>query len=193
MNTSSPVILPWIEKAIEQPVPEVLQSWHDELQRARGARAELRRAASPAEVLLCPGFRSLRRHFRPWLGQCEWRWLGLAVIAGVASHIKRVSLKASFAAQLGDSSGSGKPRLSSLRFARLQQAHDVEELYRLLLRAVSQLEGEVNLPSLADDILLWCREHLDAQYGLTTEPNPFRRLSLRWATEYFQATEMTEE
>lgn len=80
-----------------------------------------------------------------------------------------------------------------MRFARLQQAHEVDEFYRLLLRALHQIDNQANLFSLADSILLWCREQDGESQEQGLARSPFLRPQLRWATEYFQANEKIEE
>lgn len=190
MNTASPLILPTLCGEDKARAADLLKEWHATLQQERGWRAELRRADTPAALLLSEGFRALSRHFRPWLGQQEWRWLGLALAAGVAAHVTENDESASFAAQLGKSpKGSDKPRLSPLRFSRLTQAHDSDEFYRLMIRAVCQLGGKAHLVSLVDGVLLWCREQDELARDLPVERSPFQRPALRWATEYFQASE----
>ena len=194
MDTSTPLILKSMSPEGQDVAVRLIKEWHASLQTQRGWRAELRRADSPAALLLCTGFRELARPFRSWLAGHEWRWLGLALAAGVASHVKQINEQNSFAAQLGKPvRGSGNPPLSALRFSRLNQAHDHDELYRLLIRAVRQLDGKANLPSMVDGILLWCREQDEIACCAPFERSPFQRPALRWATEYFQATEMTEE
>lgn len=194
MDTSTPLLLKNMSPDGQDVAARIIKEWHATLQTQRGWRAELRRADSPAELLLCSGFRELARPFRRWLADQEWRWLGLALAAGVAAHVKVADEQNSFAAQLGKPArGSGNPPLSPLRFSRLNQAHDHDELYRLMIRAVRQLDGKANLPSMVDSILLWCREQDEMTRCIPFERSPFQRPALRWATEYFQATEMTEE
>lgn len=193
MNTSTPLLLKNMRHENESPAAEVLMQWFALLQDQRGIRAELRQAQTRTDIMLSEGFRLLTQKFRAWLDQRdtdkEWRWVGLALAAGACAHVKQSGGSASFAAQLGNrGAGSERPVLSELRFNRLLRAHDHDEFYRLVVRAVRQCE-QVNLPSLVDGILLWCREQDDITHDRNLARSPFQQPALRWATEYFQATE----
>lgn len=197
MDTSTPLLLKNMRCENDRPAAEVLMQWFARLQAQRGVRAELRQAQSSADIMLSEGFRLLAQPFRGWLARCdndtdnEWRWIGLALAAGACAHVKQSGGSASFAAQLGHrGSGSERPVLSELRFNRLLRAHDHDEFYRLVVRAVRQCE-QVNVPSLVDGILLWCREQDDLTHDYNRTRSPFQQPALRWATEYFQATEST--
>lgn len=193
MDTVSPLVLPTMGQIHDKTPQQYLLSWFVWLQSERGMRAELRRARDPAAIMLCTGFRQLAKPLRAWLGEKEWRWLGLALVAGTFAHAKAHDGRASFAAQLGQKGQGDKPRLSPMRFARLQQAYEVDEFYRLLLRALRQIDNQANLFSLADSVLLWCREQDDESQEQGLARSPFLRPQLRWATEYFQANEKIEE
>lgn len=193
MDTASLLVLPTMGQINDKTPQQYLLGWYAWLQSERGMRAELRRAEDPAAIMLCAGFRQLAKPLRVWLGEVEWRWLGLALVAGALAHAKAHDGRASFAAQLGQKGQGDKPRLSPMRFARLQQAHEVDEFYRLLLRALRQIDNQANLLSLADSILLWCREQDEESQEQGLARNPFLRPQLRWATEYFQANEKIEE
>ena len=193
MDTSTPLILKCISLEGKEPISEI-KKWFALLQKERGWRAELRRADVPESLLLCAGFRALIKPFHGWVMNHEWKWFALAIAAGVAAHVKQIDDSASFASQLGKhKKGSKNPPLSPMRFSRLNQAHDHDDFYRLMIRAVRQLDGKVNLISMIDGIFLWCREQHETTNPVPFERSPFQRPALRWATEYFQATEMTED
>src|SRR6266436_6761179 len=91
---------------------KVLLTWWRDLDAARGDRAELRRAATPASVAFSPVFlrllHSLQRIGRP---SAE----SLAVVAGVLSHIKEhVGSGASAAQMASPKAGSDRARVSGL-------------------------------------------------------------------------------
>ena len=65
--------------------------------------------------------------------------LALALFASVAAHAGRANGQDSFAAQLGKE--LKRPCLSSLRFERLQQVRQPEELHSQLIKAV-KLRGD---------------------------------------------------
>lgn len=130
-----------------------LLEWWGSLESHRGDRAALRRAATLNEVLFNPSFHRLRRVMR------ESRWAHaerLAQIATLAARISEPRFGASFASQLGKpEAGKDKPPLSGLRFRRLLQARDPEELTQLLTRAIALLGGKANLYDLAESVYWW--------------------------------------
>ncbi len=146
-------------------------------------RSELRRQEPPYGAMTCAGFDALRTRLKKVMRVNPEEELALAVFAGVAAHIKSDNASKSFAAQLGEDK-NGSPYLSSLRFERLQRARTPEELFQQLVRAVG-LRGDsgVNVVSLADGIALWMQEHHTKNQDL--QDNPFRRIHIRWANEYF--------
>jgi CRISPR system Cascade subunit CasB len=132
---------------------KVLLTWWRDLDAARGDRAELRRAATPAAVAFSPVFHrllhSLQRIGRP---SAE----SLAGVAGVLSHIKEHDGSGVFAAQMASpKAGGDRARVSGLRFRRLLKIPDREDLYQPLIRTVRLLDGRANLISLADGIYFW--------------------------------------
>jgi CRISPR system Cascade subunit CasB len=177
---------------------QALQSWHAWLDDNRGDRARLRRAESPEDILLTDAF----FHFLAKMPE-QWQqakpMLTSASIAGALSHVKtdkRIPSriynskdtdaprkKASFAEQLATPpEGKSKAPMSELRFQQLQKSPTTDDFYRRIIRAIRLLDGNVNIVSLANDIIHWHREfehQLDRQ--------PAKRLAVRWATDYFTA------
>lgn len=135
----------------------LLIAWWEALDQDRGERANLRRAAQPAEVAFGPSFHRL-------LGACRRQGYSvgtdaataLAAVAGVAAHVKSHIGGASIAQQMAmpKSRGSGA-RVSGLRFRRLLAVSSREELYPLLIRVVRLLDGRTNLVSLANAAFWW--------------------------------------
>lgn len=174
-----------------------LQSWHRWLDDNRGDRARLRRAESPEDILLTDAF----FHFLEQMSE-SWRenkpMLTSAAVAGLLSHVKedrQVLSKgyqpkdknkprniASFAEQLATPTRGEKPPMSELRFQQLQKSRTTDDFYRRVLRAVRLLDGKVNIPSLANDIIHWHRE-----FDNQVDRKPTNRLAVRWATDYFIA------
>lgn len=132
---------------------EVLLDWWQRLDQARGDRAELRRAATPTEVVFCPAYHRLLyalKRLAPLSPE------SLAVIAGVLSHVKKHDGRSPFAVQMATSkSGNNRVPVSDLRFRRLLKIADRSELYQPLIRTVHLLDDQANLTSLADDIYFW--------------------------------------
>ncbi|MGJ0489360.1 type I-E CRISPR-associated protein Cse2/CasB [Methylobacter sp.] len=177
-----------------------LQSWHAWLASNRGDRARLRRAESPEDILLTDAF----FHFLEKMDQAVPNWsqqtpmLTSACIAGALSHVKtdkqtpsRIHNSkantdrktASFAEQLAmPPEGKNKAPMSELRFQQLQKSPTVDDFYRRIIRAIRLLDGNVNVVSLANDIIHWHQE-FNQPFGR----HPAKRLAVRWATDYFTA------
>lgn len=136
---------------------DLFVGWWKSLDRDRGERANLRRAASPTEVAFCPCFHRL-------LGQLRAQGYplpnesasGLAAGAGLAAHVKSNLNNASFAQQMATpKKHGGSARVSGLRFRRLLAVSDRDELYPQLVRVIRLLDGKVNLVSLANAAFWW--------------------------------------
>ena len=174
---------------------KALQHWHHWLEDNRGDRARLRRAERPGDILLTDAF----FHF---LEQMPENWqekipmFTSAAVAGLLSHVKegrQVLSKGyqpkdkskprnigSFAEQLATPTRGEKPPMSELRFQQLQRSRTTDDFYRHVLRAIRLLDGKVNIPSLANDIIHWHRE-----FDNQVDRKPTNRLAVRWATDYF--------
>jgi len=177
---------------------QAIQRWHKWLDDNRGDRARLRRADSPEDILLTEAF----FHFLQQMPDSDiWR-KDLAVsacVAGALSQVKidrqtvsRISNKkdtekakaiASFAEQLATPLETrGKAPMSELRFQQLQKSPSPEDFYRRIIRAIQLLKGQVNIISLAHDIIQWHKE-----FEHPASHSPTNRLAVRWATDYFTA------
>jgi len=175
-----------------------LQSWHAWLDDNRGDRARLRRAESPEDILLTDAFfHFLSRMPEQWL-QNKPMLIG-ACIAGALSHVKTEKQTpsklynskdsdapkkiASFAEQLATPpENKSKAPMSELRFHQLQKSPTTDDFYRRIIRAIRLLDGNVNLVSLANDIIHWHQE-----FEKPIGRHPAKRLAVRWATDYFTA------
>lgn len=178
-----------------------LQDWHKWLDDNRGDRARLRRAESPEDILLTDAF----FHFLEWMERVpDWSqktpMLTKACIAGALAHIKinkqmpsRIhnskdsslapKKSASFAEQLATPlEGKNKAPMSELRFQQLQKSPTVDDFYRRIIRAIRLLDGNVNIVSLANDIIHWHEE-----FSHPLGRHSAKRLAVRWATDYFTA------
>lgn len=150
-------------------VQKALLDWWEGLDHARGERAELRRATTPTEVAFCPAFHRLLHSLSRVASPVP---ASLAVVAGVSAHVKKHDGDAAFAAQMATPKpGSDRARVRGLRFRRLLEIADREELYQPLIRTVRLLEGRVNLTSLADGVYFWGDN-----------------VRKRWAYAYYQTT-----
>jgi len=177
---------------------QAIQKWHKRLDDNRGDRARLRRAESSEDILLTEAF----FHFLQQVPETDtWRknLATSACIAGALSQVKadkqsnsrihnkkdRDEIKriASFAEQLATPlEGKGKAPMSELRFQQLQKSTSTDDFYRRIIRAIHLLNGQVNIVSLANDIIHWHKE-----FEYQSSASPANRLAVRWATDYFTA------
>jgi CRISPR system Cascade subunit CasB len=168
-----------------------LKDWHDSLNRNRADRARLRRAENPEDILLTEAFFHFL-HFMPemfpgfmenkWQFSEKQRFYVIASIAGLLSHAKQNNEISSFAKQLA---GTGRDRapMSELRFQQLLKSPNPADFYRRMIRAIRLLDGNVNVISVANDIIQWFWEHEQKE----SDRYPSNRLAVRWATDYFTA------
>lgn len=142
---------------------EVLMDWWEELDENRGDRAMLRRCRNTTEVVFSPAFHRLRLK----LGQIGYfNTQSLSLIAGVLSHVKTHDGSVSFAAQMATPKTEGSnARVSGLRFRRLLQIKDKDELLESVKRTVDLLDGNLNIYSLANDLYWWDNERTQKQWA----------------------------
>ncbi|WP_085246891.1 type I-E CRISPR-associated protein Cse2/CasB [Gilliamella mensalis] len=164
----------------------------------RKLRAELRRATLPFGVMLHEGYFCLANvlfNDTHRLTPTPVHQQALAIFVAVAAFASANNEKAPFAAQLSEKAKGGQRNIMSpLRFEQLQTSETPEEFCRRLIRAV-KLRGEqgVNLFSLADGIFLWVREWHNRLQNLSPTINPFERLSVRWAMDYYSTNKLPKE
>ncbi len=158
---------------------EKLRSWWSSLSKNPGWRAELRRAESPPDVLLCQGFRSLCKNLAGYWTR-EENLLGLAAVAGILSHVK-ADAEQSFAKSCATPEKEKAP-VSELRFSQLQKSRTIDEFYIRMVRTIHLLDNKANVVSVADNVLHWIKEMVNGE----TDPDPRKRILVRWGLEYFQ-------
>lgn len=131
-----------------------LLSWWRSMENSSGARAQLRRCASPEEAVLHPQTHHLR-YVLPW-PSVEAR----ATIAGLLSNIKSGENDPSSVGQklARPSEPGGAAPFSETRFRQLLTSRDWNEFYRNFRRAIQILGGDLNPLLVADTILCWDRE-----------------------------------
>jgi CRISPR system Cascade subunit CasB len=162
--------------------------WHDSLDRNRGDRARLRRAESPEDILLTNAFfhflEKVPDKFPDKLSEekREKRLYVSAAVAGLLAHVKSNNTNHRFAQQLATPIDGKKAPMSELRFQQLQKSQTTDDFYRRIIRAIRLLGGNVNIISLANDIIHW---HKEFEHQLDRHPS--NRLAVRWATDYFTA------
>ena len=135
-----------------------LYQWWRDLENKKGDRAALRRSRdSPTVIRYAKQYVEVSRKIgsensiSPSL---------LLPILGLLSHVKRDSTekikdyRISLAQAMARSKGNNSV-VSELRFQRILQARDRNELYPLLLRAIRLLDGEVNVSNLIYSVYFW--------------------------------------
>ncbi len=131
---------------------ESLLQWWGNLQKDKGGCAQLKRCHTPQEAILNPQAFRLK-------SVLYWLPLeALATVAGVGSHIKKATGKQFGQALATRGEAKGRVLFSETRFRQLLSARDWVELYRLLRRAVTLLDGEVGFISFVDTVILWSEE-----------------------------------
>lgn len=172
-----------------------LLAWHEMLQEKRGLRASLRRCATVNECCVSDGFHSLRMktHTLWKIDDQAWRFTALAMVAALTAHVRVIHERPSFAAQLGQKKTGDRPVMSALRFKRLSAVKTPDDLLRQLRRAISLLEGAVNLMSLAEDVFIWCREQDELMKHIRRQQRPTEFIRIRWTLDYYQAGDVDEK
>ena len=137
-------------------VMAALSTWWEGLDEARGDRAMLRRCHSSIEVAFIPAYHRLRLSLERFGNVDPDR---LALIAGVLSHLKENTRKNStitFAQQLATPKKTGdRAVMSGLRFRRLLQVENPDDLYQAMIRAVRLLGGTADIYTLARGVYWW--------------------------------------
>jgi len=141
--------------------------------------AELRRAENLTAIMLNRAYRYLVQMSGKHDGE------GLALAAGILAHVKTDAGDGlSLAQRMGTAKvNSNDPRVSPLRFERLQTTHDAEDFLVTAVRLIKIMDGTLDVQKLADDVLVWADETLN-------EHRPFKladQLRVRWATDYYLA------
>jgi len=131
----------------------IITAWWESLAATPGDRACLRRCRTPAQVCFEPAFHRLVTALGPVGAMHPDR---IAVIAGVLSHVRTNNPPTKFATLMGSvKEKTKKARVSGLRFRRLIQCSDREDLYLPLIRMVVMVGESANVADLAESIYWW--------------------------------------
>jgi CRISPR system Cascade subunit CasB len=126
----------------------------------RAARARLRRAA-PGDAMTDDAVNRLYRLL--WGAEFElWKMKRTVRVALVLAHV-RGNIPQLFGEALGE--GGENAPLKPLRFKRLLQAGDEEDIIREFRRAVDLLGGSANVRNLAELLLNWGTEKTRARFA----------------------------
>ncbi|MBU4304879.1 MAG: type I-E CRISPR-associated protein Cse2/CasB [Candidatus Omnitrophica bacterium] len=129
----------------------VVLRWYKALEHDSGARAELRRAHNPTEVVFLPAYHRLYAMLEASNIDKE----ALASVAGLCAHVKE-NWGGGIVEQMAEcKAGSKNPKISSLRFRKLLAIKDREDLYHTMIRIIRQLNGAVNVVDLAKTVYWW--------------------------------------
>lgn len=145
----------------EHRVGKELLRWWQDLDEHRGDRAELRRAESLLSVMQLPAFHVALVRLR----DAGWAEAGdpnqgerLALVIGLAAQVRSAPGAAAQAQlpRLAEAFSEGeKPAVSSLRFRRLLESANEEELFARLRRVLPLVKERVNLLQLSSDAFYW--------------------------------------
>jgi CRISPR system Cascade subunit CasB len=142
---------PYLTFSGENSRQSILYEWWNGL--SKGNKAELKRCSSLEEIALLYAYHDLKLRLLP---TTSVEPVHLAVLAGLASHVKENDPSLRIAQQMAmNKPGSDKPLISELRFRRLLEIEDLSELHRTMIRIIRMLGGEVNLASLAESVYWW--------------------------------------
>ncbi|PJA49800.1 MAG: type I-E CRISPR-associated protein Cse2/CasB, partial [Syntrophobacterales bacterium CG_4_9_14_3_um_filter_49_8] len=111
--------------------------------------------------------------------------LSSAIVAAALSHVKEPQDDGkNFITRLASPKRAGDktPRMSELRFQRLQKSHSPEEFFIRLQRAIRLSEGKADVLSLSESILHWM-----SAFNSIPEREPQKRLAVIWAIDYYTA------
>lgn len=125
------------------------------LKENRGDRAELRRCRDVDEVLLTEAYHKLRKRLLK-NGFTPHSEDQLGAVAGLLAHVDEdAPEQPKLAAQMASGSQDEEARVSGLRFRRLLQKEDRQDLYRPLMRVLRLLDRRAKISSLAIDVYYW--------------------------------------
>lgn len=148
---------------------KALLQWYKGLEDKKGDRARLRRCKTLVEASYSAYAHQLAHQLMKLNDRVSRD--RIVLIAAILSHVTETDSHHSLPVQLASSrEGSDQAVLSELRFRRLLQSDDREELCQHLRRAIAQLRGKADIFSIANAVYSW---------------NDWQRR--RWANDYFDA------
>lgn len=158
-------------------IQKTLYNWWEGLEEHhRGDRPELRRCRNIDDVLMSEAYHRARRLLAGAGFSVQYQDEKLANVIGLFAHVRthqKAPKARSLAVQMasGGSAGEGA-RVSGLRFRRLLQVRDRDELYARLMGVIRLLDQTVDINLLARDVFYW-----SADTG--------NRVRRQWATDYW--------
>ena len=136
-----------------QSLERVVTTWWAQLQADSAGRSSLRRCGTIDRVLLTPQFYELLRSVQR--SGHAFRVQSLAIVAGVAVHIREDMPSTPFGAHCATTFSEGKS--GELRFRRLLMIDDgaSDELLGSMIRVVRLLGSRVNIADVARKLVWW--------------------------------------
>jgi CRISPR system Cascade subunit CasB len=133
---------------------KILYDWWQGLDKNRGERARLRRCKNPLEVA------SVQVFFNPLFKlEREGKVSSerLALVIGALSHVKTYQGGKPFPELMAEpkTEGGSNYRVSELRFRRLLEIKDRDELYPAIIRMIKMVDSKANIYGLANDLYWW--------------------------------------
>lgn len=142
----------------DTPIGKALIAWWADLENDKGGRAELRRASSVFEALMCPAFQRLQRRLvaiSPESFNKPYQLDRLAMACALMAHVKTRSEHSLPKAMSYRPKGADRNPVSELRFKRLLESPDDDALFTGLRRALPLIDRTVDLLSLTSAVLYW--------------------------------------
>ena len=150
---------------------KILIKWWRELEGNKGDRAKLRRCREPLDVYFVQAYHRLLNSLSQNYPQEKGLEKRVALIAALAASVKNTEwsgIRQSLPEQMAKApSKSGNSPVSQLRFRKLLECQNREELFPLLLRVIKILEQKVDIYHLADDVFWWgdrCKRNWAHEY-----------------------------
>lgn len=136
----------------DHPVGKALLEWWRELDNDRGTRAALRGAQTALDVAMEPGFQRIRRRLLDRkLREDRREDDRLPVVIGLLAHLRE-----DHADDFPKRAGEGdRPAVHPLRYRRIVEAQNVNELFPVMRRALPLVERRVNVLQLAGAVFFW--------------------------------------
>ena len=131
---------------------KILFEWWKGLEKNKGDRAALRRCGETLDVFFVPAFHQLRKRLLPNLSPKEkGKEIRIALIAALVASVKdfESNKRQSLPEQMGKApKGSDISPVSHLRFRKMLECQNREDLFPLLRRMIRKLDKKV-------DIIIW--------------------------------------
>ena len=138
---------------------KILIKWWEELELSTGDRAKLRSSSELMEIFFVPAYHRLLNSLSKSYPQEKGLEKRIAIIAALAATVKNAGsggTSSSLPEQMAKApSKTDKSPVSQLRFRKLLECQDREELFPLLRRVIKMLGQTVDIYRLADDVYWW--------------------------------------